>query len=380
VATKVALGEVPAFFAGWSYWCGCWLANGTIILGGVSYLGTMWPAMNENGIEKFILIMVVVWFYTILNIVGVKESAVFNLVITLAKLIPIVVIIVIAALNFDSANLSTVSNSENAQSGIAGIGLAMTYTLWSFLGFEGIAVNAQEVKNPKMIRKGTIWGMLIVLAIYVVMQLLAAGNLDQQSLYESGSPFADIISNATGASWAGNFIAITVCVSAFGCIGAWILSAASTAYSLGEQGLMPKSFAKLSPKRSTPVTALVINGILMTIVLSISFLTDVWQGFGSLYNVFLLLSTLALLIFYAFGAATEMALAAKGFQKLNVGSFLGKSIISLVAFIYSLFTIYGSGGDYVMPGFILMLIGLPFYVYVKSKRYHEGELKDGEIL
>jgi hypothetical protein len=48
--------------------------------------------------------------------------------------------------------------------------------------------------------------------------------------------------------------------------------------------------------------------------------------------------------------------------------------LSLVAFIYALFTIWGSGAEYVMFGFLLLLIGVPFYAYVRSKRYSEGDI------
>jgi amino acid transporter len=371
-AAKEALGELPAFWSGWAYWSGCWLANGTIILGGVEYLSYFFPSLSDNGIPKFVIIMIVVWFYTILNIVGIKESSGFNLAITIIKLAPIAVIIIVGFFKFDPANFSTVSDAS--VSGMGTIPVAMTITLWSFLGFEGIAVNSAEVKNPKMIMKGTIIGTVIVLAIYIIVTVLAAGNLPQDELVNSSSPFADMIKAATGQNWAGGFISLAVVISAFGCIGAWIISAASIAYSLGIEGLMPKSMAKLHKTRQTPVNALVLNAVLMTIVLAISFLSDVWSALGSLYNVFLLLSTLALLVFYALGAASEMVLAARDIKKFSIANFLKSSIVSLLAFIYAGFTIWGSGAVYVLAGFLLLLIGVPFYVYTRSKRYHDGEI------
>jgi amino acid transporter len=380
-ATKEAFGELPAFWSGWAYWAGCWRANGTIILGGVNYLSYFFPSMAGSSLPKFIIVIAVVWFYTILNIVGIKQSSGFNLIVTVIKLLPLIVIVIVGALNFDPANFNTVSDPSVKGMGV--IPLAMTYTLWSFLGFEGIAVNISEVKNPKMIMKGTVIGTVIVLAIYIIVTTLAAGNLPQDALAASESPFADIIKAGTGASWAGGFIAITVAISAFGCIGAWMISAASIAYSLGEEGLMPKTFMKLHPTRKTPINALLINGVLMTIVIGISFLGDmkgaIGEAFGSLYNIFLLLSTVALLIFYALGAASEMTLAARGIKEFSILAFLKNSCLSLIAFIYAVFTIWGSGGlkgeyaVYVMVGFLLLLIGIPFYVYVRSRRWSDGD-------
>jgi amino acid transporter len=371
-ATQKALGEFPAFMSGWSYWCGCWVANGAIILGGLNYLSYFFPSLQGNSLPKYIITIIVIWFYTLLNIRGIKESSGFNLVITIIKILPLLVIIVVGFIGFDSANMSTVSMPENAGFGV--IPVAMTYTLWSFVGFEGITVNAAEIKNPKIVMKGTVIGTVIVLGAYIVLNLLAAGNLPQADLYASESPFADMVNAATGVAagavgWGGGFISAAVCISAFGCIGAWIISGASIAFSLGEQGLMPAAFAKVHAKYRTPHVALIVNGILMTIIMCVAYFNQE----GSIYNFFVMLSTLALLVFYAFGAASEIMLAGRGIKKLNVWSFIKNSIIALVAFLYSIFTIYGSGADYVMYGFLLILIGFPFYIYARLKRHTEGD-------
>jgi amino acid transporter len=366
VATQQAFGELPAFFSGWSYWCGCWVANGTIILGGLNYLSYFFPALQGNSLPKYIISIGVIWFYTLLNIKGIKESSRFNLVLTIVKLLPLAVILIVAPMKFSAENFASVSS--DAVTGMGVIPIAMTYTLWSFLGFEGICVNAAEIKNRAIIKKGTIIGTLIVIVIYMLLVIFAAGNLPQSELVISESPFSDILHNSTGVYWAGGFISIAVAISAFGCIGAWIISGASTAFSLGEQGLMPQALAKVHPKFRTPAPALLVNGVLMT---GIMIVACVNTEEGSVYNFFLLLSTLALLIFYVLGAATEIALSGMKIKKFNVWRFIRCSFISLVAFAYAVFTVYGSGADYVMYGFLLMLIGIPFYIYVKLKRYHD---------
>jgi hypothetical protein len=52
-------------------------------------------------------------------------------------------------------------------------------------------------------------------------------------------------------------------------------------------------------------------------------------------------------------------------KNLNIGNFIGKSIVPLVAFAYSCYAVYGCGQEAVLWGFILMLLGIPFYLYVK---------------
>ncbi len=362
VNTKDAFGDLPAFMVGWSYWCGCWVANGAILLGGLNYLSYFFPILATNNFTKYGITILVLWLFTIVNMRGVKEAGRVNLVITIVKVLPLILFIVVAVIHFDTANMHTVSSSSVQGMGV--LPLAITYALWSYLGFEGACINAAEVKEQRTIKKATMIGTGIVVLIYLLLVILAAGNMSQLDLLHSDSPLADILYNATGGYWAGGFIAIAVFVSSFGCMGAWILSSARIAFSLGEYNLFPGSMAKISPKTKTPNVALVVNGILMTAIMLLAFFTKE----GNLYNFFALLSVMSFLVFYAFGAASEIMLSCRENRPSNPISFIRKSIISLLAFAYSVYAIYGAGPDYVMWGFILILVGFPFFIYAKSKK------------
>ncbi|MCI2061580.1 MAG: amino acid permease [Eubacteriaceae bacterium] len=361
VNTLDAFGPLPAFMVGWSYWCGCWVANGAIILGGINYLSYFFPVFATDGFAKYGLTLIVLWFYTLLDIKGVKEAGIMNLVVTIMKILPIVLFIIIAAMNFDSKNLATVSAASVA--GMKTLPVAIAYCLWSFIGFEGACVNAGEVKDTSIIKKATMFGTLAIAIIYILLLILAAGNMDQASLAASQSPFSDIMRKATGAYWVGGFISVMAFISAFGCVGAWVNSAGRIAYSLSEYHLFPGSMAKIHEKYKTPVNGLIVNGVLMTIIMLLAY----FNKQGSLYNFFLLLATMAFLVFYAFGAASEIVLSGKKIRPFNIWNFLKSSCISLLAFAYSVYTIYGSGADYVMYGFLLILMGFPFFIYEKLK-------------
>jgi len=368
VNTLDAFGSLPAFMVGWSYWCGCWVANGAIILGGLNYLSYFFPTLAGSGFIKYGVTIAVIWFYTFLDIKGIKEAGIMNLIMTIIKILPLAVFVIIAAMHFDSSYLSTVSSAK--VSGMGTLPVAIAYCVWSFMGFEGACVNAGEVKDKSIIKKATLIGTVLTAAIYILLVLLASGNLDQKSLAASQSPFADIMRNLTGGSyWAGAFIALLAFVSAFGCVGAWINSTSRIAYSLSEYHLFPGSMAKLHPKFKTPVNALIIDGILMTIIMLLAYFTKQ----GSLYNFFVLLATMSFLVFYSFGAASEIVLAGKKIMPFNLPNFISKSIIALLAFGYGVYTIYGAGADYVMYGFLLILIGFPFFIYEKLKTEAEKE-------
>jgi basic amino acid/polyamine antiporter, APA family len=359
VYTKKAFGDLPAFFVGWSYWCGCWIANGAIILGGISYATYFFPILSKNGIYKALICVGIIWLYTLINIRGVKEAGYLNLFLTIIKLLPLAVFLAIAIPHFNVENLKTVSSP--GVSGFSVLPVAIAYSLWSFTGFEGASMIAGEVKDVKTVRLATIIGTGLVFILYFLLVAVAAGNMSQGNLAASESPFADIIHNITGGYWAGGFISLGVCISAFGCVGAWVLSSARVAFSLGEQKLFPASFSKLHPEYRTPYFGLIINAILMSIVMVLGCLTSQ----GSIYNFLVLFATMSLLVFYAFGAASEIKLFATKTKPFNPFTFIKNSLLGLAAFAYAVYSIYGSGGDVVMYGFIFMLIGIPVYIYVQ---------------
>ncbi|MBR0599151.1 APC family permease [Sinanaerobacter chloroacetimidivorans] len=361
VYTRKAFGNLPAFIVGWSYWCGCWIGNGAIVLGGISYASYFFPSLSDNGFLQFIISVSVIWIYTFINIKGVKGAGNVNLILTIVKLLPLAVFIVIAIPNFDVQNLNTVSSDK--VSGFHVLPVAIAYSLWSFTGFEGASVNAGEVKHAGMVKTATVMGTAFVIILYLLLVILAAGNLSQAELAASNSPFSDIIFRATGGYWAGGFISLGVCISAFGCIGAWIISSARIAYSLGEQGLFPKLFQKVHPKYRTPYVSLIINAVLMTVVMFLGYITNQ----GSLYNFLVLLAVMSLLIFYAFGAASEIRISYLTADRRRPLQLLKNFLPGLVAFGYSVYTIYGSGKDAVFYGVFLILLGLPLYLYARKR-------------
>ncbi|MGC4018446.1 MAG: amino acid permease [Muricomes sp.] len=363
IYAQEAFGDLPAFWVGWSYWCGCWIANGAIVIAGLNYISYFFPSMAGNTFPKFIACTLILWAYTIINIMGVKFAGRLNLVLTILKLVPLLLFAVVAVAHFDMGNFNTVSSQ--ATNGMNALPMGMAYMLWCFIGFEGASVSANEVKDPKQIGRLTIISTGVVIIIYIILIALAAGTMTQNELAASSSPLADIMYRATGGYWAGALISLGASISAIGCVGAWILSAARATYALGERKLMPAAFAKVSKKRGTPVNGLLINGVLMTIVMLLGYLTN---G-GDLYSFLSMMSVMTFLVFYLFGLASEIMISGREMKKpFNLAQFIKKSAVGLIALVYSIYTVVGSGAQYVFYGFLLILLGIPVFIYVKLKR------------
>jgi len=370
VYTRAAFGDFAGFLIAWTYWVGAWVGNAAIITAFMLYFTYFFPGAADP-MSAFLITSGVLWFFTIINILGVKGAGMITIVTTVLKVGALVVFVVIAGIHFNPLMLSTVSSAK--VSGLSTLPAAIAIALWAFVGIESATVPAGEIKDPeKNIRKSTIYGTLISAAIYLIVSIVAMGVLDQATLANSKAPLADIINAATGGTWGGNFIAIGAIISTLGATAGWILTTARSSYGAAEDKLFPKVFGKIHPKYKTPVASLVISGVAANLLLILNYVGSL----NAAFNFMLLLATLAFLPAYAFSAAADIVLLKQHSENFNIWNFLKNSFVALLAFGYTIYAIYGTGANVVMYGFILMLAGIPIYLYMMLQNNKEDKKVD----
>jgi basic amino acid/polyamine antiporter, APA family len=359
--TKEAFGEFAGFLSAWLYWNGSWIGNAAIIVAIASYSSAFIPSLN-NPIISIVFTSSILWIFTFINIIGVKKAGKIQSFATVFKIVFFALFIIVAFLNFDTSNFLPLIPAEK---GLNTIPLAATSTLWAFVGLESATVTAGEISNPeKNVKKSTIYGMIIASIIYILISVGSMGVMSNNELALSSAPLTDILTKALGSA-VGKPLAVAIVICILGTTIGWLLSTARVAYAAGEDGVFPKAFGKLSPKYGTPVNSLVIGSVLVNILLIMNY----QKSMVSAFTFITILATLAFLPVYLLTAAAEMMLLFKDEKKITISVFIKKSLVPLLAFVYALWTIYGSGAEIVMWGFILMLIGIPFYIY----NYHKNK-------
>ena len=172
--TKEAFGEFAGFLSAWLYWNGSWIGNAAIIVALASYSAAIIPALN-NPLVSIIYTSSILWIFTIINIVGVKKAGKIQSFVTVFKIVFFGLFVVVAFLNFDSANFLPLMPEGK---GLESIPLAATSTLWAFVGLESATVTAGEISNPeKNVRKSTIYGMIISAIIYILISVASMGAM-----------------------------------------------------------------------------------------------------------------------------------------------------------------------------------------------------------
>ena len=239
-------------------------------------------------------------------------------------------------------------------------------TLWAFIGLESAAVTASKVRNPtRTIPLATITGVLIASFIYIASSIVIMGMIPAGLLHISSAPFALAAAKIMGPLGS-SFIAIAAIIACVGTLNGWVMLTAVVGKSIAKDNLFPAVFAK-DNKFGAPAFSLIFSAVLMTILL----LMTMSKNLVDQFHLIILMAVLAALVPYFYTAISNILLMKK--HKPSTRIFNLTILIAIVAFIYSLLTIIGSGEDVVYYGMMLFFLGTPIYAIAEWKSVGKSE-------
>jgi APA family basic amino acid/polyamine antiporter len=158
---RSTLGEGVAFPALWSYWISCWVTMPVLSIGVVGYFDTVFPSASK--IPPAVLAVSFMWFFVGVNLLGVKAGGRVQVVTSLLKVVPLVLVLVVGAVSILSSPGTYTPNMPTTPLTVHSSMNAAAVALYAMLGFESAAVAAGRVTNPeKTIPRATLIGTLIV--------------------------------------------------------------------------------------------------------------------------------------------------------------------------------------------------------------------------
>jgi APA family basic amino acid/polyamine antiporter len=175
----------------------------------------------------------------------------------------------------------------------------------------------------------------------------------------SNAPFADAAAEMFGG-WAGDAVAVGAIVSAFGALNGWILLQGQVPLAAARDRLFPAAFARTS-RNGVPVFGLVVSSVLVTMLLAMNYTRSLVEQF----TFIILLATLTTLVPYAYSAAAQLMLLVTDRARFSGRKLATDALVALGAFGYSLWAIAGAGYEVVFKGFLLLLAGIPVYVWLR---------------
>ena len=361
--SRSGLGDFAGFLVAWGYWVSVWCTNAAIAVALVSYLGVFFPIMQSEPVVAVITGLGIIWLVVWINSRGIRSAGVFQLITSILKITPLIAIGVfglffIKAENFFPANISDLSNFQ-------AITATATLTFFAYMGLECATIPAADVKNPeRTIPRATYFGLGITALVYILGTTSLLGIIPAEELQHSTAPFADAATIMWGP-WAGNLVAAGAIISTLGALNGWILIQGQIPAAISRDKLFPPVFAKEN-KNGVPIIGIVLSSVLISILMIMNYS----KGLVKTFEFTLLLASMTALIAYLFTAASYVVVSIReqGFSKITAI----RLFIAFIAFSFSLLAIAGSGTEIVYWGFILLMAGLPVYVWMLIKKNNYG--------
>ena len=355
--TRKAFGDVAGFLVAWGYWISCWCTTAALAVACVGYLDPFVTSVVRSPALAALLAIGLVWLLTAVNIRSVRSAGQVQVITTVLKLLPLVVIGLGGLFLFEASHFAIAATNGRALFG--NITAAATLTLWAFLGLESATIPAGSIANPeRTIPRATVVGTLLAAAVFIVSTIGVMSLVPPAALATTTAPFADA-GRALGGNWLAALVAAGAAISCFGALNGWVLVAGQLPLAVARDGLFPKLFARTS-SRDTPVTGMVIAGALSSALIAMNYT----RGLVDLFTFIILLATLATLVPYAFCALAVFVLKSPSAPRA-LGR--GAAIVASLAFGYAFWAIGGAGKDTVYWGFLLLIAGLPVYVWVARR-------------
>lgn len=362
---RQGFGELIGFFSAWGYWLCAVIAN-------VSYLVIVFSALSfftdtpslrifgdGNTWQAIVGASVLLWMVHWLVLRGVQTAASINLVATLAKLLPLGMFVVLAAMAFQLRTFSLdFSGLELGVPVWEQVKNTMLITLWVFIGVEGAVVVSARARNKKDVGRATLLAVIAALGVYLLVTLLSLGVVARPELATMRNPsMAGIMVDMMGP-WGEVIIAAGLIVSVCGAYLSWTIMAAEVPLLAATHKAFPKVFARQN-KNNAPSASLWLTNISVQVCLVLIWLT------GSDYNTLLTIASEMILVPYFLVGAFLLKVATRPLHKA----------IGLGACIYGLWLLYASGPMHLLLSVVLYAPGLLVFIYARSTHTHEGALK-----
>jgi len=355
--TRAGFGDFAAFLVAWGYWISVCAGNAAIAVALVGYLAFFWRPLAENPAMAAAAAVGSIWILTWVNARGVRQAGGVQLVTTILKLVPLIAIGTVGLLYLDFDNFTPFNTS--GQSTMSAITATAALTLWAFLGVESATIPAGDVEQPeRTIPRATVIGTVIAAFVYISGTVAVMGILPPSVLTDSTAPFADAASSVWGP-WAAGAIAAGAAFSCFGALNGWIMLQGQLPLAVAMDGLFPAVFGRVS-KQGTPVAGLVLSSVLVTLIV----FTNYTKGLVGAFTFIILLATVTVLVPYVFSSMALVLASLRSSSTSGAKRITTPVILGSLAFLYSLWAVAGSGRDAVFWGFILLLAGLPAYVWI----------------
>lgn len=362
---KAGFGNYVGFLSAWGYWISAWIGTTSYLVLLLSTLGYFFPVFGDgNTLWAVVAASALLWTVHAMVLRGITGAVFANQVATIAKVIPLILFVVIAATAFrmdvftadiwgaDSLDLGSVMDQVRNM---------MLITVWVFIGIEGASVYSARARRRSDVGNATVMGFLAVLALLVSVNILSMGILSRAELAGLKDPSMAYVLESIVGPWGAVLVSAGLIVSLLGGLLAWMLLCTEILFSASKGNSMP-AFLRRENENRVPANALFLSNVMIQIFLILTLFNE------STYLALASLGTSMILVPYLLSAAFAMRCGICGelYDRHAPDRWRGLFVIGLAA-VYSLWLLYAAGVEYLLLSALLYMPGVILYVQARRE-------------
>lgn len=365
---RAGFGNYIGFTSAFGYWLSATVGNVAYLVLLFSTLGYFFSQFEGGAtVPAIACASIVLWIVHFLTLRGVQTAAGVNLVVTVAKIVPIVVFIAIAAIGFNAGLFTADFWGRTIEVDGAPLGDTVTQvknmmlvTVWVFIGIEGAAVYSQRAAKRKDVGRATVLGFVGVLALLLLVNLLSYGLMAQAELAGVPDPSMARLLESQVGSWGAAFISIGLIISLLGALIAWLLLCVEILRLPAREHVMPTALGRENT-HGAPANALWLTNICVQVLL-------LWTlANASTYTNLVYLATSLILLPYLWSAAYQVLLAVRGETYASGQGRTRDLAIGVIALGYAVWLVYAGGWQYLLVAAMFYLAGTALYLWARRE-------------
>jgi arginine:ornithine antiporter / lysine permease len=363
---KAGFGDYPGFLSALGYWIGSCIGNVSYWVLIKSTLGAFFPVFGDgNTVVAIVVASIGIWLFHFMILKGVQQAALINTVVTVAKIVPIVIFILILLFSF---KLGLFRENFWGGTGMPDKSLfdqvkaTMLVTVFVFLGIEGASVYSRYAKKRSDVGTATVLGFLGVTTLMVLVTMLPYAVLQRADIAGMRQPSMASTLEAVVGPWGAVFVSMGLIVSVLGAYLAWSLICAEVLSAAGRTKDMPRIFATENENR-VPAAALWLTNIVVQLFVISTYWSN--DAFSLMLN---LTSVMALIPFFLVAAYGVLMNRRGETYETRPQEQTRDLIFASIALVYTLFLIYAAGTKFLLLSCILYGPGTVLYFWARLEQ------------
>ena len=361
---KAGFGDYPGFLSAFGYWISSCIGNVSYWVLIKSTLGAFFPVFGDGNTAVAILAASVgIWLFHFLILRGTQQAAVINGIVTVAKIVPILVFILILIFAFKLDLFSyNLFGGDLTTSIFDQVRATMLVTVFVFLGIEGASVYSRFARKRADVGRATILGFVIVTSLMVLVTLLPYAILQRAEIAGMRQPSMALVLETVVGHWGAVFVSVGLLVSVLGAYLTWSLICAEVLFAAAKTGDMPALFARENTNK-VPWAALWATNIVVQVIV----VTTYWSR--DAFSLMLNLTSSISLIPFILVAGYGLQLTRRG-ETYDVRPEERRRdlVIAALATLYTIFMLYAGGLKFILLAAILYVPGTVLYVWARREQ------------